>query len=315
MRMAGDPWQELMKRGRFEDAWEICDRSIRQRHGERRHYGPRHFQNIWNGAPLAGRRVLIRCYHGLGDTLQFLRYVPLVKEIASETMLWIQPALLEVVRPALPGVRLFPLHDGSPGVSFDVDIEIMELPHAFRTTIDTIPPVILPTVVAPGKQRHAPSIGLQWTAGDWNHDRNLSFAALQPLINLPGIRFVPLQEHLDADEQEHFAGMTPVDVFGVSRQIADCDLIITVDTMVAHLAGSLGATTWTLLKHDADWRWLSNRDDTPWYPSMRLYRQQTAGDWRPVVARVCADVTSLFELTVVDGNDSRPSLVKTQDAD
>jgi hypothetical protein len=141
------------------------------------------------------------------------------------------------------------------------------------------------------------------------------FQALRPLLSLPGIKFVPLQEHLYPAEEEHFGRMTPVDMVGLSRRIAACELIITVDTMVAHLAGTLGIPTWTLLKRDADWRWLSNRTDSPWYPSMRLYRQQTLGDWLPVAARVCADVASLFGVTIVHGNDTRRAVANTQHAD
>ena len=294
--MAEKDWHDLMKRGRFEEAWAICDRDIRERRGNGHllHHGPRHLQNIWDGTPLAGRRVLIRCYHGLGDSLQFVRYVPMVRDIAAETTLWIQSALVELVRPSLPGVRLLPLDDGAPPVSFDVDIEIMELPHAFRTTLATIPASALQPVPTGERQRNTAIVGLQWTAGNWDEDRSVPFDEIESLLTTPGVSFVPLKERLDACERERFTPTPPVDLVGMARRVAACDLVISVDTMVAHLSGSLHVPTWTLLKHDADWRWLADCSDTPWYPSMRLYRQSARRRWRPVISRVLEDLTRLF---------------------
>jgi hypothetical protein len=123
-------WKVSMQRGAFEAAWGISDAVLRARAGVPCGHWPRHLQYIWDGTPLAGKRVLVRCYHGLGDTIQFIRYVPLIKEIAREVMVWAQPALLPLLR-TLRGIDLLlPLHDGTPDVEYDVDVESMELPKA-----------------------------------------------------------------------------------------------------------------------------------------------------------------------------------------
>jgi hypothetical protein len=293
-----DGWTRLMKRGLFEEAWQICDRSIRLRRGRPQHHRPRHLQNIWDGSALAQKRVLVRCYHGLGDTIQFTRYLPMVQRIAAETTVWIQPALLELVRPSLRGIRLLPLHDGSPDVPFDVDIEIMELAHAFRTTTATIPAPVLRRFPIVKPPFGVAVVGLQWRAGNWDRERSIPLPSIAPLLHLPGIRFVPLQERLTSSEQEYFTLPADTDIIGVARTIAGCDLVISVDTMAAHLAGTLRIPTWTLLKHDADWRWMSNRADSPWYPTMRLYRQPAPHSWDAVIAEVRAELcTSLAHRT------------------
>ncbi len=289
MTLQSDPWCEAMKHGHFARAWSICDRAIRARRGMRQHHLPRHLQNIWNGAPLEGR-VLIRCYHGLGDTLQFARYIPLVSQLASETIVWMQPALIDFLRDPLRGARLLPLHDGAPEVDYDVDVEIMELPHAFRTSLDTVPPLL--TFDGSGRRDpdDPPRVGIVWTSGDWDIERNVPFPLLDGLLR-SRITPVLLEERAAHWQRRRFRWTPPVDTIGaLARAMCDCDLVITVDTMAAHLAGALGVPTWTLLRHDADWRWLTGRRDSPWYPSMRLYRQPAPGAWAPVLDEVVTDL-------------------------
>lgn len=134
-----DPWIDCMRRGDFAAAWEISDAVLRSRPAEPDWSIPRHLQSIWNGAPLEGKRVLVRCYHGLGDTIQFARFVPLLNNIASEVIVWAQPPLIPLLETMRGMGRRLPLHDGRPDVEYDVDVEIMELPHVFRTTLITIP--------------------------------------------------------------------------------------------------------------------------------------------------------------------------------
>ncbi|MDP9348872.1 MAG: ADP-heptose--LPS heptosyltransferase, partial [Gemmatimonadota bacterium] len=260
------------------------------------HHRPRHEQWIWDGTPLQGRRVLVRCYHGLGDTLQFVRFVPWVRALAAEVTVWAQPALLPLLR-TLPGVgRLLPLHDGTPGVEYDVDVEVMELAHVFRTTLDTLPaevpylhvdPSPLPTDgLAAGRLR----VGLVWRAGDWDERRSLPFPLLAPLAELPGVELHVLQRGPAlAEHPEGFGVVSGSDsVLEAARVIRALDVVVTVDSMPAHLAGALGVPTWTLLHADADWRWMEGRADSPWYPTMRLFRQERPGEWEPVIARVAA---------------------------
>src|ERR1700730_12721736 len=135
-------WMHHMRRGQWEAAWRISDAELRRRlAGDRtgNPCEPRHRQAIWNGSALAGRRGLIPGYHGLGDTVQFIRFVPLLRQIHSTPLVWAQPQLIPLLRTASESDVLLPLHEGEPAVDYDADIELMELPHALRITLDTLP--------------------------------------------------------------------------------------------------------------------------------------------------------------------------------
>ncbi|MFN2446704.1 MAG: ADP-heptose--LPS heptosyltransferase [Vicinamibacterales bacterium] len=292
--LAVDDWTQLMRQGRFGDAWKLSDAALAHPRGDPRST-PRHLQRIWNGAALAGRRVLVRCYHGLGDTIQFVRYAPMLED-ALEVTFWVQPQLMQLLQ-GLEGVdRLLPLHDGSPDIAYDVDVEIMELPHAFRTTLETIParlpdlsaiPVDLP---ASAQWR----VGLAWQAGDWDRARSIPFSAASRLLGVENVAYFPLLPRLAAVEAAMFPEAVPADsIMKLADLVSALDLVITVDTLVAHLAGALGVRTWLLLRTDPDWRWMLDRTDTPWYPATTLYRQTRPGDWETVIARVKHDLWSL----------------------
>jgi gliding motility-associated-like protein len=136
---AGDRWMWHMRAGDFVRAWEISDAVLRSRSGAPGSQLPRHEQTIWDGTPVDGRVVLVRCYHGLGDTIQFARYLPRLRQRAAHVILWAQPPLIPLLQTVDPEVEILPLHDGDPGVAYDVDLEIMELGHAFRSTLATLP--------------------------------------------------------------------------------------------------------------------------------------------------------------------------------
>lgn len=277
-----------MRRGEWARAWRLSDAALCDAPSPPQ--APRHLQRIWTGAPLAGRRVLVRCYHGLGDTLQFVRYLPLLRAIAAETILWAQPKLL----PLLQGVggvdRLLPLHDGAPQVDYDVDVELMELPHVFRSTPHTVPAQVpyLHAEPLPLPPQPRPRIGLVWRSGEWDRQRSIGFALLRPLAEACGEALFVLQP------QAHAAGWSEgfgtwlgeFDLPGYARAVQAMDLVVTVDSMPAHLAGALARPVWTLLPSEADWRWMEGRDDTPWYPTMRLFRQRRAGEWGELIERV-----------------------------
>lgn len=289
-----DEWMSAMKQGDFERAWRVSDRAVRTISPEEWRK-PRHEQLIWNGTPLEGRRVLVRCYHGLGDTLQFMRYLPRLARITRELTTWIQPSLIPLLSATADLGRLLPLHDGEPGVEFDVDVEIMELAHVFRTSVDSVPRDVPYIALPRPPSAHAGlRVGLAWRAGDWDPRRSMPLHVLEPLLGISGMRFVPLHPR-DERETRWFAedeggGLS---LSRVAEIMVSCDLIVTVDTMAAHLAGALAVPTCVMLHADADWRWMSERADSPWYPRATLYRQPRQGDWRPVVDAVRARL--LFE--------------------
>jgi hypothetical protein len=284
-----------MRRGAFEEAWTISDAVLRARVGVPCWHWPRHQQYLWDGTPLADKRVLVRCYHGLGDTIQFIRYAPLIKEVAREVLVWAQPALLPLLRTMRGIDRLLPLHDGAPDVGYDVDVESMELPHICRTTLATIPAEIPYLHVAPAAlpRQERVAVGLVWAAGDWQHERRSSpWPLLAPLATIPGVALYILQRGPALEQYQHGVGILSGthDVVEEARLMRALDLVISVDTMPAHLAGALGVPVWTLLDAAADWRWMDEREDSPWYPTMRLFRQERPGAWEPVVARVMAEL-------------------------
>jgi len=298
-----DPWMTAMRRGDFDAAWKISDRILQHRcdNNEACWHWPRHQQFIWRGESLIGKRVLVRCYHGLGDTLQFCRFAAPLRRLAREVIVWVQPILLPLIT-TVPGIdRCLPLHDGTADVAFDVDIELMELPHALRINVRDLPgavPYIHVTheaganVLRAGDKRN---VGVVWQAGDWNLERSLSIDDLKQLSGAENVKFFSLQYPADP------AGVTALgatdiscrDVALMAARMLQLDLIISVDTMAAHLAGALGRPTWVLLNQQCDWRWMDARADSPWYPTMRLFRQQQAGVWKGVVDEVLSELSKL----------------------
>jgi hypothetical protein len=286
----GTQWLEAMRRGDFSTAWKISDAQLLNRDTQDQSKLPRHFQNIWDGSSLTGKRVFVRCYHGLGDTLQFIRYAALLKEVAAEVIVWAQPSLIALLRTVKGIDQLLPLHDGVPDVEYDIDVELGELPHVFRTTLTDIPAEVPYIFVEPailrGDERFR--VGLIWESGDWNTCRSVPFSEIQRLAHLPGIEWHILQREAwragwDGKLGVISGGDNPLDDARVMRAL---DLVISVDTMTAHLAGALGQRTWTLLPYDADWRWMLKREDSPWYPTMRLFRQKEERRWDAVIDEV-----------------------------
>jgi hypothetical protein len=289
-----DPWGSCMRRGDFAAAWEISDSVLRARAGTPCWHLPRHEQYVWDGTPLAGRRVLVRCYHGLGDTIQFVRFAVPLRAVAAEVVVWAQAPLLPLLASAEGIDRLLPLHDGTPAVAYDADVEIMELPHVLRTTLETLPATVpyLHVPAAPRADDGRFHVGLVWAAGDWDATRSLPPALLAPLAHLPGIALHRLQRGPQRAGWEPGVGVDSGsdDPYETARVMRSLDLVISVDSMPAHLAGALGVPVWTLLRARADWRWMHGGERTPWYPTMRLFRQARPGEWAPVVARVTSEL-------------------------
>jgi hypothetical protein len=270
-----------MRRGDFAAAWRVSDEILRGHAGAPSWHLPRHQRWVWDGTPLADREVTIASFRGLGDTLMFIRYVPLVRAIASRVVVYAQPSLLPLL-PSIDGVDYRELTDDEPEA---LTIELMELPHAFRTTLGTIPrdvpyldvPEANGALAAREVDDARLHVGIVWRSGDWDSRRDVPRELLES-IAAADVVLHPLQkENVD----------TPL---ATARLMRALDLIITIDSMPAHLAGALALPVWTLLQQDADWRWMADRGDSPWYPTMRLFRQRSAGAWEPVIARVRHDL-------------------------
>jgi hypothetical protein len=295
-----DPWTNAMLNGDFAEAWRISDAVLMQRKGMSCDHLPHHLRWVWDGTPLARRRVLIRCYHGLGDTLQFIRFAPVVARHAAAVVVEAQLPLLPLLG-SVPGIdALLPLDTAAP--PYDVEIESMEVPHALRITPASVPSSVpylaTPPAAVRAAERLVPPgeklrVGLVWTAGNWRQQRSLPPELLQTLTRLP-VTLVNLQ-HGPARGRAPaawFAAAIPLNasLAMTAALMQRLDLIVTVDTMAAHLAGALARPVWLLLDVDADWRWLRDRGDSPWYPTMRLFRQARAGAWQPVVDAVAAEI-------------------------
>jgi tetratricopeptide (TPR) repeat protein len=257
---------------------------------------------LWTGKePLKGKTILLTSEQGLGDTLQFSRYARLVKQLGAKVILVVQPTLVAFLT-HLEGVdQIITTGDAVPAL--DYHCPLLSLPLAFDTQLTTIP---LPSVglkadpekVAAWQKKLGPQVGprvgVVWSgspAHENDHNRSLSFSQL--LAVLPsGITYVSLQkEHSVEDlkqlkQQAHFMEFSSdIESFADTAALCECvDMVISVDTSVAHLAGALNKPLWVLLPYCPDWRWLTQRDDSPWYPSATLLRQKTAGDWSPVLS-------------------------------
>jgi tetratricopeptide (TPR) repeat protein len=263
----------------------------------------------WDGGPLNGARLLVHAEQGLGDTIQFARYLKgLAARGAGSVILLCQPALIGLLGRVEGVTKVVGPDDALP--DWDIRVPLLELPHLFGTTAATIDGVTpyLPTDPGPWCQRLAkPSIGLVWH-GRRTHrnDRNRSLPAalLAPLVALPGRHFYSLQKDALPGDLAALAEAGPITDLGedfadfeaLAAAISALDLVITVDTAIAHLAGALGRPVWILLPFAPDWRWQLDRTDSPWYPTARLFRQRRAGGWSDPLAEI-RDCLSAFPPT------------------
>jgi hypothetical protein len=284
-------WTAAMRAGEFERAWSIADRDLARDAGcHGKHEGPRHLQRIWRGEELRNRTVLVRCYHGLGDTIQFARFLPALAERARRLTVWCQPELLPLIE-RVDGVDLaLPLHDGAVDAEFEVDIEIMEIPHAIRAGRDLIearkPYLTLPPFAVTGSVagHSALSVGLVWEVGNWDKRRAVP-AALLKRLKTDGVELYSLQQGPARNEAIQ-AGATDIgtpDIVTLCHRLGELDVVVSVDTMMVHLAGALGHRPWILLHAACDWRWPLAGGFSHWYPHARLFHQRSAGDWISVV--------------------------------
>lgn len=266
---------------------------------------------LWRGAaPIAGKTVLLHAEQGFGDTIQLVRYVPLVAARGAKVVLEVQRELVRLLS-AFEEVEI--VRHGDPLPPFDVQCPLMSLPLAFGTTPASIPaavPYVAPpaTDVAAWRQRlsgREPKLGIAW-AGDPLHkndaNRSMRLAALRPLFDLPGLSFVSLQQNIGTEDAEFMhehqglfrAGGPFRDFADTAAAIAALDAVVAVDTAVAHLAGAMGKPLFLLLPLGADFRWLRERADSPWYPSARLFRQHAFNDWGRAIGALRGELGSVI---------------------
>jgi hypothetical protein len=265
-------------------------------------------QPAWTGEPFPGRTLLVHYEQGLGDTFMFVRFLAQVKALGGRVLLLVQPALAAVVA-TCPGVDEV-LPEGAPLPPFDLQIALLSLPRVLGTELDTLPAAVpyldVPAIV-PNRDKllkllaataDQTRVGLVW-AGSPRHfrdrERSIPPAKFTQLAELPGIAWFSFQLGAGNAAPALPALMT-LDPWirnfsDTAYALSGMQLVITVDTAVAHLAGALGIPTFLLVTFFPDFRWLMGREDSPWYPSVRIYRQPSPGDWDSVLARVLADLT------------------------
>ena len=281
-----DDWTAAMRSGAYERAWDMALASLVARDPATRDDPalPYHLRWVWSGEPVDGRDVLVRCYHGLGDTLQFARFLPLLAARAASVAVEVQESLLPLVSRAFPSIAFHPFDPAHPLPPRGCDVEIGDLPLVLRARPQDAPAAYLS---APSVPLPLGAIGLCHAAGGWDPSRSLSPALLGPVARAyPCVTLVAAASALSVLNP----GGCPFDMEQTAALVAGCALVVTVDTMIAHLAGALGRPTWLLLKAEPDWRWDPAARDTPWYPHARLYAQPRPGDWPGAVSRLRHDL-------------------------
>jgi Tfp pilus assembly protein PilF len=262
-------------------------------------------QPLWDGSPLKGHAILLHAEQGLGDTLQFIRYAPLVKERGGKVIVECQPPLLRLLG-SCPGIDQL-VAQGSGLPEFEFHAPLLSLPHILGTTLATIPaetPYLFAddALVEHWRQElgspQAFKIAIAWQGALGNvrdAERSVSLVEFAPLAEVAGVQLISLQKG-PGSEQISQAGdrlavmdmgaKTPADFMDTAAILRNVDLVVTVDTALAHLAGALGVQVWVVLPFYPDWRWLLDRADSPWYPTMRLFRQTERGNWQQVFDRM-----------------------------
>jgi tetratricopeptide (TPR) repeat protein len=264
---------------------------------------------LWlGGQSLSGKTILLHAEQGFGDTIQFIRYAPLLARAGANVVCEVQVELQSLLS-QLDGIEV--IASGQPLPPFDLHCPLLSLPLAFRTSLQTIPAAVPYLAASPEWQRkwrdrlpaEGMRVGLVWS-GSPSHkndaNRSIALARLKPLFASSSARFVSLQRELrdgDAEVMQNLPNLVPLgdnlaDFADTAAVISLVDVVISVDTAVAHLAGALGKPALILLPHAADFRWMRGRDDSPWYPNAKLLRQGAFGDWDDVIARLCDEFSS-----------------------
>ncbi len=293
--------------GNYPKGWEEYEWRFRKKD-----YPPRTYQQpLWDGSPLNGKKILIYDEQGFGDTFQFIRFLPQVQEKGGEVIFECHHGLKEILN-GIQGVdTLIERSETSQEMpDFDVHLPLMSLPRVLSLTINTIPTPI-PYLQAETKKvtrwrkklesQKGLKIGITWAGSKTNKrnfERSCSIESFKTLTKVPNVQLYSLQ----MEQPDGIQDTDNDDIIDLSHEISDftdtaailmnLDLVITVDTAVAHLAGALGRPVWLLLPFFPDWRWMLEGDNTPWYPSLRLFRQPSRGDWNSVFKKVARELKS-----------------------
>ena len=285
-------------------------------------WGTKSFQNTsrsfhqpwWGGQSFQGKRLLLHAEQGIGDSIQMLRYLPMVAARGGPVLLEIQRPLLRLLEGNPNIARIWSRHD-PPASDFDLQIPLFSLPRIFRTTLDKVPAAVPYLNVPPAHiarlgerlgRSTKPRVALVWAGNaehNNDHNRSIPLSAFAPLVELPGVEFVSLQfgeacAQLAAFRlQRRMRDLSPLqqDFLDTAAILHHVDLLVCVDTAVLHLAGALGRPVWGLIAKAQDFRWMLERADSPWYPTLRLFRQRQHGDWAPVIERVKAELAGWLE--------------------
>jgi hypothetical protein len=295
----------LLRLGQYEEGWREYEWRF-HKPDWRKGYPWKYRKPRWKGENFNGKTLLVHCEQGYGDSIQFVRYLPLVKSRGGQVTFEVPGPLMGIFQ-SIPGVdRIMHLStDSPPGENFDLYAPLMSLPGIFRTVPESIPNDVPYLHADTGRAslwtNHATTengrIGIVW-AGSKVHvndkRRSCSPDHFEPLTRIPGLQFYSLQTEVSADQIQSSRLSDRVTHWGdrfndfsdTAAAVATLDLLITVDTAVAHLAGAMGKPVWLLLPFVADWRWFVDGSHSPWYPSMRLFRQTAPDDWSGVFKQV-----------------------------
>ncbi len=300
----------LLMRGDLAEGWDEYEWRLRST--ERK--GPRFPEKPWQGESLAGKHIYVQAEQGFGDTLQFVRYIPPLAARAGSVTLRVHQELVTLLRENLPGIAI--LGDRNDPAPYQCDAVLLSLPRLLKTRLETIPSAV-PYLRAPAEATRrwtsrlatmaGVKVGVVW-AGNPEHvndyRRSIDLKSLAPLFAVRGTSFASLQVGPRAADlkklksgKQTIDDLSPafVDFIESAAAVSALDLVITVDTSAAHLAGALGKPVWVLLPWVTDWRWMLNREDNPWYPTMRLFRQKQGEDWSDVIARVAAELRAVAQ--------------------
>ena len=298
--------------GDWEQGWEGYETRWKRKQDEGKK--PRVSGEEWTGQPLEGKQLLIYGEQGNGDKIQFIRYLPLLQQQGATLTLAVDDRIMELMRRALPGVKI--VHRISPRDQYDYNCALMSLARVFQTRPDNVPnkvPYISadPKRLAKWKARIGPSgfrIGIAWQGnaqGAVDNGRSIPLREFAPLARIPGVRLISLQKNTGVEQIANLPADMKVETLGddfdggpdgfldSTAVMQLMDLVVSSDTALAHLAGAAACPTWLAIKFVPDWRWLLDREDTPWYPTLRLFRQPEVDDWSGLFDRMAKEAAKL----------------------